>query len=54
MIGCARDALISVEYSRELAAAIPGASYAEVDSGHNVTAAPKEFVKLVRDFIHTG
>ncbi|MEV0353351.1 alpha/beta hydrolase [Nonomuraea sp. NPDC050680] len=55
VIGCAHDALISVAYSRELAAAIPGASYAEVDSGHNVTAErPTEFVKLVRDFIHTG
>lgn len=53
VIGCARDALIPVENCRELAAAIPGASYAELDSGHIVMAErPREFVKLVRDFIN--
>ncbi|MFG1967243.1 alpha/beta fold hydrolase [Nonomuraea sp. NPDC049028] len=55
VIGCARDTLISAEYSRALAADIPGASYEEVDSGHIVMAErPTEFVKLVRDFIHPG
>ncbi|GAA5037737.1 alpha/beta fold hydrolase [Actinopolymorpha pittospori] len=53
VIGCARDAMAPVENSRELAAAIPGASYEEMDSGHIVMAErPKEFVKLVRDFIN--
>ncbi|WAL69120.1 alpha/beta hydrolase [Amycolatopsis cynarae] len=53
VIGCTRDVLAPVESSHELAAAIPGASYAELDCGHIVMAErPKEFVKLVRDFIN--
>ncbi|MGW5264223.1 alpha/beta fold hydrolase [Microbispora sp. NPDC004025] len=52
VIGCARDALVPVQNTRELAAAIPGASYEELDSGHIATAErPEELVALVRDFI---
>ncbi|WP_169982292.1 alpha/beta fold hydrolase [Microbispora sp. H10836] len=52
VIGCARDALVPVENCHELAAAIPGASYEELDSGHIVMAErPKELVALVQDFI---
>ncbi|NUR87295.1 MAG: alpha/beta hydrolase [Nonomuraea sp.] len=55
VIGCARDALIDVDHSRELAAAIPGASYAELDCGHIAMAErQEEFVKLVRDFVLTS
>ncbi|RKN43777.1 alpha/beta fold hydrolase [Streptomyces hoynatensis] len=51
VIGCARDTLVPVAHSRELAAAIPGAAYREVDSGHLVTVErPAELVRLVRDF----
>lgn len=52
VIGCARDGLVPVEASCELAAAIPGALYEELECGHVMTAErPKEFVKLVSDFI---
>ncbi|MEU3776065.1 alpha/beta hydrolase [Streptomyces sp. NPDC032472] len=47
------DAAVPAEHSRELAAAIPNASYTEIDSGHMVIfEKPVEFVKLVQDFIH--
>ncbi|MBO2453587.1 alpha/beta hydrolase [Actinomadura barringtoniae] len=53
VIGTALDALIPVEYSREIHAAIPGSAYAEVDCGHVIgLEKPEEFRKLVRDFIH--
>ncbi|MBU3062249.1 alpha/beta hydrolase [Nocardia sp. NEAU-G5] len=52
VIGCRRDVLVSAEYSRELTAVIPGATYAEIDGGHIVMAErPTEFAKLLRDFI---
>ncbi|MCP2324013.1 pimeloyl-ACP methyl ester carboxylesterase [Hamadaea flava] len=52
VIGGSRDTLVPVEHSRELAAGIPGAAYAELDCGHLMaTERPAEFVKLVRDFI---
>ncbi|WP_153338719.1 alpha/beta fold hydrolase [Nocardia aurantia] len=51
VIGCSRDTLISARYSRELAAAITGAEYAEIESGHQVMVErPEEFVELVRGF----
>jgi len=52
VVGCARDTLVHVENCRELAAAIPGASYREVDSGHVVVAEqPGQLVELVRGFL---
>ncbi len=55
VIGCARDALVPVENSAELASAIPGASYAELDSGHvAMVERPKELLRLIRDFIDQG
>lgn len=55
VIGCTRDSLVSLADSRELAAAIPDAAYAELESGHMVMAErPDEFVKLVRDFSQSG
>ncbi|WP_019931282.1 alpha/beta fold hydrolase [Nocardia sp. BMG111209] len=51
VIGCSRDLLVSARYSRELAADIPGAAYAEIAGGHQVMIEqPAEFAKLVRDF----
>ncbi|MGF1430222.1 alpha/beta fold hydrolase [Kitasatospora sp. LaBMicrA B282] len=53
VIGCAKDHTIPVELTRELHAALPGASYAEVDSGHVVVyEKPAEVVKLIQDFLH--
>ncbi len=47
------DAAVPAEHSRELAAAIPGAGYTEIDSGHMVIfEKPVELVKLIQDFIH--
>ncbi|WP_214414239.1 alpha/beta fold hydrolase [Sphaerisporangium fuscum] len=55
VIGCARDALIPVHHSHEIHAAIPGISYAELDSGHVARAErPEELVKLIRDFTEPG
>lgn len=52
VVGATHDALIPVENSREIHAAIPGSSYAELDSGHvSRTERPDEFVKLVQDFL---
>ncbi|MFE3187566.1 alpha/beta fold hydrolase [Nocardia sp. NPDC059240] len=51
-IACTRDAVVSVENPRELAAAIPDSSYVELDCGHMpMFEKPDELVKLVRDFI---
>ncbi|MFF2555401.1 alpha/beta fold hydrolase [Nocardia sp. NPDC058058] len=52
VIGCSDDALISARYSREVAADIPDATYAEIESGHIVMAEqPAELAKLVGDFL---
>ncbi|MFE5285170.1 alpha/beta fold hydrolase [Nocardia sp. NPDC056611] len=52
VIGAAQDGFLPVENARELAAAIPGAVYEEIDTGHVVMVErPREFVKLVSDFI---
>lgn len=51
VVGATHDALVPVETSREIHAAIPGSSYAELDTGHVSRAErPDDFVKLVRDF----
>ncbi|WP_369184714.1 alpha/beta fold hydrolase [Streptomyces sp. Y1] len=52
VVGCAEDALVPVENARELRAAIPGSSYAELDCGHVFRAErPAEFTRLTRDFL---
>lgn len=52
VIGCTHDALIPVENTRDLHTAIPGSTYAQVDSGHVIRAEqPEEFVRIVRDFL---
>ncbi|MEU9856432.1 alpha/beta hydrolase [Streptomyces sp. NPDC047974] len=52
VVGCARDATVPVENSRELAAAIGGSSYAEIDAGHVVFFEKEdEFVRTVSDFL---
>ncbi len=51
VIGCAKDHTIPVELTRELHAALPGSTYAEVDSGHVVVyEKPAEVAKLIKDF----
>ncbi|WP_129842076.1 alpha/beta hydrolase [Streptomyces sp. RFCAC02] len=52
VIGCTQDATVPVEHSRALHAAIRGAQYAELDTGHGpFFEQPGEFAKLVRDFL---
>ncbi len=52
VVGCARDATVPVENSRELAAAIGGSAYAEIDAGHVVFFEKEdEFVRTVSDFL---
>ncbi|NUW44531.1 alpha/beta fold hydrolase [Nonomuraea rhodomycinica] len=51
VIGTTQDALVPAENSREIHAAIPGSSYAELDSGHvSRVERPDDLIKLVRDF----
>ncbi|MEU0600028.1 alpha/beta hydrolase [Streptomyces sp. NPDC006393] len=52
VIGCALDALIPVEHSRELAAGIPDSRYAELECGHVARLErPAELAKLVGEFL---
>ncbi|WP_213992247.1 alpha/beta hydrolase [Sodalis sp. dw_96] len=52
VIGCAHDYMVPPAHGRALAAAIPGARYAELDSGHLATLErPDEFTRLVTDFL---
>jgi pimeloyl-ACP methyl ester carboxylesterase len=52
VVGCTQDATVPIENARELHAAIPGSTYAEIESGHVVLfEQPAEFVKLVKDFV---
>ncbi|MGW4651041.1 alpha/beta fold hydrolase [Kitasatospora sp. NPDC004289] len=52
VIGGTQDATVPVEHSRELAAALPSARYAEVDAGHVLFFEREdEFVALVEDFL---
>ncbi|GAA4238937.1 alpha/beta fold hydrolase [Actinomadura meridiana] len=52
VIGCTEDLTIPVENHRELAGAIAGSEYVELDSGHVVMGErPTEFLKLVHDFL---
>ncbi|GAA3144864.1 alpha/beta fold hydrolase [Nonomuraea roseoviolacea] len=51
VVGATRDALVPVENALEIHAAIPGSSYAEVDTGHVSRAErPDDLVRLIRDF----
>ncbi|GAA2371159.1 alpha/beta fold hydrolase [Nonomuraea africana] len=55
VIGLTRDQIVPVERSRELQAAIPGSTYAEVDSGHfAIFEKTAEMVGLIRSFLLTG
>ncbi|MET9536327.1 alpha/beta hydrolase [Streptomyces sp. NPDC006553] len=52
VVGCAQDATVPVENSRELHAAIAGSAYAEIDAGHVVFFEKEdEFVETVTDFL---
>ncbi|MFF9149395.1 alpha/beta fold hydrolase [Streptomyces sp. NPDC014861] len=52
VVGCTRDATVPVENSRELAAAIGGSAYAEIDAGHVVFfEKEEEFVRTVTGFL---
>lgn len=52
VVGAGRDALVPAEHARAFAAAVPAASYTEVDCGHIMMAErPEEFVGLVRGFL---
>jgi pimeloyl-ACP methyl ester carboxylesterase len=52
VVGCTLDATVPVDNARELHAAIPGSTYAEIESGHVVLfERPAEFVKLVKEFV---
>lgn len=52
VIGCTQDQMVPIEHSHALAAAITGASYAELDSGHLAPfERPDEFVQMVLGFI---
>lgn len=52
VIGCALDALVPVVNSRDLAEAIPGSRYAELDSGHVARVErPAELAALVDAFL---
>lgn len=51
-VGCSQDAMIGVGRTRDLAALVPGASYAEIDAGHLVVfEAPAQLARLVDDFL---
>ncbi|GHJ40707.1 alpha/beta fold hydrolase [Streptomyces sp. TS71-3] len=53
VIGCNPDAAVPTHHSRELAAAIPNATYREFDSGHMVLVEkPTELVDTITTFIH--
>lgn len=52
VIGATQDATVPVENSRDLAAAIGGSTYAEIDSGHVIFFEKEdEFVKTVTEFL---
>ena len=52
VIGAKHDRLIAPGTTRELADLIPGARWAELDSGHSpAVEAPAEWVRLIEDFL---
>ncbi len=53
VIGSTRDALVPVEHSREIHAAIDGSEYAELESGHMVVfEKTAELVQLLTEFLN--
>ncbi|KVS41306.1 thioesterase [Burkholderia vietnamiensis] len=55
VIGCTQDHMVPTAHARALAATIPGAQYAELESGHLAPLErPDEFVQLVADFLRAG
>jgi pimeloyl-ACP methyl ester carboxylesterase len=52
VIGCKHDYMVSPAHARALAAAIPGARYADLNSGHLAPLEqPDELARLVTDFL---
>jgi pimeloyl-ACP methyl ester carboxylesterase len=52
VIGLAQDQIVPVDRARELHEAIPGSSYAEIDSGHfAIFEKTAEMVALIRSFL---
>jgi 3-oxoadipate enol-lactonase len=52
VIGCTHDHMVPAEYARQLAALIPGARYAKMETGHLAPLEqPARFVELVSDFL---
>lgn len=55
VIGCTQDQMVPTAHARALAATIPGARYAELESGHLAPLEkPDEFVRLMTDFLRAG
>lgn len=55
VIGCTHDHMVPPAHARALAAAISGARYAELNSGHLAPLErPDEFTQMVTDFLRTG
>lgn len=55
VIGCTRDQMVPVQGPRDLHEAIPGSTYAELDTGHlAIYEKPDELTTLIRDFILSG
>jgi pimeloyl-ACP methyl ester carboxylesterase len=52
VIGCTYDQIVPLSLTRDLALAIPGATYAELAAGHIAPVErPDEFAELVTDFL---
>jgi 3-oxoadipate enol-lactonase len=52
VIGCTHDHMVPPSHARALAAAVPGARYAEMPTGHLAPLErPDEFVRLVKQFL---
>ncbi|NGN68773.1 alpha/beta fold hydrolase [Streptomyces sp. A7024] len=52
VVGLTQDQLVPPRHARELRAAIPASTYAELDSGHAVQLErPDELVRITRDFL---
>jgi 3-oxoadipate enol-lactonase len=52
VVGCRFDAMVPPSHARELANLIPGARYAEIDSGHIVSLeSPSALLDLIEPFL---
>lgn len=55
VIGSSQDLTVPVQNAQEVHRLVPGAAYAEIDSGHGVIGEKaEEFVKVVRDYLTTA